>query len=135
MNIMVWVWCDTELEPSVGAGMSDVDSIEEFRDSAYNLLPSMVESYYENYRDFEDLIAQAAKECEYEIKHKNAESEQDCESITTEIAKRVFGRLCVSYEIDGKFIDGDLGLDSSIFTEQLYEILLEDLMKKINRME
>ena len=135
MDIMVWVWCDAEDEPSVGAGMSDVDSIEEFRENAYDLLPSMAESYYENYRDFEDLIAQTAKECVSVIKHKHAESEQDRKAITTEIAKRVFGRLGVSYEIDGKFIDGDLGLDSTIFTEQLFEMLLDDLMNEINRIE
>ena len=131
MDIMVY--CGTE-NASVGGGMSDIESIDEFKANLWDVFPSMAESYWENYRDFEEDVSKAAEESILIIKREQIESDEERSRVAREIAKKVFEPLYVSYMIDDEFIDGDLGIDGTIFTDTLFNLLLENVMNEISRM-
>ena len=129
----IMVFCGTE-NGSIGSGLSDIESIDEFRANIWELLPGMSESYWENYRDFEEDISKAAEESISIIKREQIESDEERREVALECAEKVFEPLHVSYRIDDAFIDGDLGIDGTIFTETLFDMLLEDVMNEISRL-
>ena len=131
MDIMVY--CGTE-NGSIGSGLSDIESIDEFKANLWDFLPGMSESYWENYREFEEDISKAAEESVSIIKREQIESDEERSEVAWECAKKVFEPLHVSYRIDDAFIDGDLGIDGTIFTETLFDMLLDDVMNEISRM-
>ena len=131
MDIMVF--CGTE-NASIGSGLSDIESIDEFKANIWELLQGMSESYWENYRDFEEDISKAAEESISIIKREQIESDEERSRVARESAKRVFEPLYVSYMINDEYIDGDLGIDGTIFTETLFDMLFEDVMNEIGRM-
>ena len=129
MDIMVF--CETE-NGSIGSGMSDIESIDEFKANLWDVLPGLSESYWECWEDFEEDVIKAAEESVSIIKREQIESDEERSEVARECAEKVFKPLYVSYRIDDEFIDGDLGIDGTIFTETLFDMLLEDVMNEIS---
>ena len=131
MDIMVF--CGTK-NGSIGSGLCDIKSIDEFKANLWDVLPGLSESYWECWGEFEEDVIKAAEESVSIIKREQIESDEERSRVARECAEKVFEPLYVSYTIDDAFIDGDLGIDGTIFTGLLFDMLLEDVMNEIGRM-
>lgn len=132
MDIMIS--CITELGESVSFGLSDVDSIEEFQTSVYELYPCLSESYYENYRDFEADISKAAKESLSYLEHPEDISRADRVKAARDAINKVFGEISVSYEVDGEMTEDELGVDKKIFADLFVELLIDEVLNEMERL-
>ena len=131
MDIMVF--CGTK-NGSIGSGLCDIESIDEFKANLCDVLPGLSESYWECWEEFEEDVIKAAEESASIIRRGQIETDGDRINVAREIAKKVFDPLYVSYVIDDEHIDGDLGIDGKIFTDALFDMLLDDVMNEMSVM-
>ena len=126
MEIMIT--CYAENSGSLGAGLSDVESID-FDDLSW-LYEGISESYWENYRDFEDAVGKAAEKVCSDIKGKEPLSKEELEILAYEAIKVELGAITAACEIDGKEKCIDLGIDAS---DLLCSVLVPDVVNEIEK--
>ncbi len=119
MEIMIT--CYAENAGSIGAGLSDVESVD-FDDLSW-LYEGASESYWENYRDFEDAVRKAAEKVCSDVKGKESPHKEELEALAYEAIKVELGEITAVCEIDGheKTL---LGITDNSF-ESFYQKLLE----------
>ncbi len=124
MDIMIT--CYAENAGSIGAGLSDVESVD-FDDLSW-LYEGASESYWENYRDFEDAVRKAAEKVCSDIRGKEIPHKEELEALAYEAIKVELGEITAVCEIDGQEKSIDHGIDAS---DLLCSVLVPDIVNEI----
>lgn len=125
MEIMVYCYADNNA--SIGAGIDTAESTE-LKEYSW-LYEGFSESYYELYRDFEDIIKKTAEfGCEL-LKAENL-NEQAVEQAARSGLIDACGEIEVMYEVDGQQTD-ECCIDRNEVIEAFYTALESDVVLQI----
>lgn len=125
MEIMVFCYADNNA--SIGAGIDTAESTE-LKEYSW-LYEGFSESYYELYRDFEDIIKKAVEfGCEL-LKAENL-NEQAVEQAARSGLIDACGEIEVMYEVDGQQTD-ECCIDRNEVIEAFYTALESDVVLQI----
>lgn len=120
--------CYAENNASIGAGTDCAEFSDELKDYSW-LYEGFSESYYELYRDFEDVISKAA---ELGCRLLN-EEQQDAQSVERAARSGLIeacGEITVMYEVDGLQSD-QCNIDRNEVIEAFYSALEPDVVLAI----